>query len=115
MRFLQEWYRRCITGDQILTVFSAWQKTEWEGGVPSLVFTRPKKDFTPFWPKRTVEVVGAHSVVVQLRFEIFNNLTNPWYETADITRLPQIVVEFLQTEDEKSILVDLGPNCPTTQ
>jgi hypothetical protein len=111
MKFLQEWYRRCITSDQILTAFSAWGETEWEGGVPSLVFTRPDYDWTPFSPPRTVEIVRVDDGVAKLRLEVRNNLGDPWYSTVEVAELPQFVGEFLRISgSQEEIYVTLGPN-----
>jgi hypothetical protein len=110
MEFLTQWYRKEIRLEQVSDTLAAWMNTNWGNGIPSLVFTRPKSDFTPFWPPRAVEVVAIADNAIELRFEICNGITDPWRETVQPSELSEIVRDFLRISDEDSIYITLGPN-----
>ena len=112
VNFLPKWYQTHIQLSQISDVFAAWIDTNWGDTMPSLVFTRPQSDFTPFWPPRAVEVVGTNADnTVELRFEIENGITDPWYETAEASALPKLVKDFLRINSEEDrIYITLGPH-----
>ncbi len=108
--FLRTWYQSEIRPDQILDAFRSWFHTNWGDAPPSLVFTRPP-DFTP-WIKRTigVEDIDPDGKILQLRLEVENGITDPWYETATVSDLPRIVTEFLWIDDPQELIyVTLGP------
>jgi len=117
MEFLKTWYQTCIRPEQVIDVFESWLSAhqDWADGVPSLVFTRHDHDFTPFWPKRSIEIVGvskkADAIRLELRYKIENGISDPWYERTEPRTLPEVVRDFLRiNSDEDSIYITLGPN-----
>jgi len=115
--FLKTWYQTCVQPEQVIDVLRAWLSAhqDWTDGVPGLIFTRYNHDFTPFWPKRSIEIVGvsrkADAIQLELRCEIENGISNPWYETTRASELPEVVRDFLRiNSDDDSIYITLGPN-----
>ncbi len=117
MEFLKTWYRTLIRQEQLLEVLEAWLSAhpDWKDGVPSLIFTRPNHDWTPFFPKRSIEIVSvtknADTTQLAVRFEVENNISDPWRERIQASELPKVVSDFLRiNSEEDKIYTDLGPN-----
>ena len=110
--FLCNWYRRRITAGQIPEVYSAWLQTNWGCLLPSLVFAEAQ--IPGIGARKTVEITDIvnNGKSVVLRYEVEDNITDPWYEEVSASQVPQIVGNFLRIDNpqEEQIYVDLGPH-----
>jgi len=112
--FLKTWYQTLIRTERVTDALKAWlSDRSWTESTPTLVFTRPDHSWTPFFPKRSIEVVDVKkaNTILELRFEIENGVSDPWYETVRASELPKVVKDFLRIDsDEDEIYITLGPN-----
>jgi len=111
MDFLNKWYRRSASFDDIADIIRDWMSTDWGNEKPTLVFTYTP-ELTPL-VSRIVEVVGcsetdAPIVVLELRFEILNSFGDSWYDEASMPEFPRMVFEFLGLDPDQEIYIDLG-------
>ncbi len=120
---LSEFYRKFFgskgTIAQVPEIFETWLRDiKSPDIVYSLRFTTTNDHETVFWPKRIIDIIAvtlpeSGTTTVKARFEILNNITDPWMRSFPSVELPNVIADFFWIENpEEPFWVTVGPYRP---